>query len=69
MAKYRVTTERMELKTFIIEAESQDEAEELAVEASYYPQEYPQAERNYDDVDFEGEWTISDLRSTVIEED
>ena len=28
MAKYRVTTERMELKTFIIEAESQDEAEE-----------------------------------------
>ena len=69
MAKYRVTTQRMELKTFIIEAESQDEAEELAVEASYYPADYPQAERDNEDVDFEGEWEVSDLRSTVIIED
>ncbi|MDB4661348.1 hypothetical protein OAE69_01455 [Gammaproteobacteria bacterium] len=58
MAKYKVTTERRAIKTFFVEAESQDEAEGLAVEASTVPALVEQAERDYEEDEYEGDWSV-----------
>ena len=41
-----------------IKAESQDEAEGLAVEASTVPALVEQAERDYEEDEYEGDWSV-----------